>query len=87
MSIVVAIVGHLLWLTTMASTGIAEIVKKKYWLYFIASFFGGSAVKRKLFTIIHVYFYVYVPTYCYWNLDNGMISSFDVWKSVVKRVG
>ena len=38
-SIVVAIVGHLPWLTTMAPTGIAKIVKKKYWLHFIASSF------------------------------------------------
>ena len=86
MSIVVAIVGHLLWLTTMAPTGIAEIVKKKYWLHFIASFLS-SAFGRKLLAIIHMFFYVYVLTYCYWNLDNGMISSFDVWKSVGKRVG
>ena len=59
-SIVVTIVGHLLWLTTMASTGIAEIVKNKYWLHFMASFLWGSAFERKLFTIIHIYFYVYM---------------------------
>ena len=52
-SIVVAIVGHLLWLTTMAPTGIAENVKKKYWLQQV---FCSFAFGRKLLAIIHIFF-------------------------------